>query len=199
MKSVLNILWKDWWWSLNSNTLATWSEELIHCKNSVARKDWRQEKKGMTEDEMVGWHHWFDGHEFEVPGVGDGPGSLVCCSPLSHKELDSSEWLNWTELDYTDCLFMVILIENWTYCFLQGQHNSVWPHECLFLNICISEFLDNWITYSVNESLHIWRDELNNSFMLIFVFVKSSCIILKIALAIQGFCVSIQKYTFFLF
>ena len=105
--------------------------------------------------------------------------------------------LNWTELNYTDCLFMVILIENWTYCFLQRQHNSVWPHKYLFLNICISEFLDNWITYSVNKSLHIWRDELNNSFMLILVFVKSSCIILKIALAIQGSCVSIQKYTFF--
>ena len=45
-------------------------------------KDWRREKKGTTEDEMVGWHHWRDGHEFEyAPGVGDGQGSLVCCSP----------------------------------------------------------------------------------------------------------------------
>ena len=51
-------------------------------KDSDAGKDWRQEEKGMTEDEMVGWHRWLHGHEFEqAPGVGDGQGSLVCCSP----------------------------------------------------------------------------------------------------------------------
>ena len=50
------------------------------------------------EDEMVGWHHWLDGHEFEqAPRVGDGQGSLVCCSPWGRKELDMTEWLNWTE------------------------------------------------------------------------------------------------------
>ena len=66
-------------------------------KDPVAGKDWRQEGKGMTEDEMVGWHHWLDGHEFEqAPGVGDGQGSLVCCSPWGHKESDTTEWLNWT-------------------------------------------------------------------------------------------------------
>ena len=54
------------------------------------------------------------------------------------------------------------------------------------MNICISEFLDNWITYSVNESLYIWRDELNTPLMLILTFIKSTCIILKIAFAIQG-------------
>ena len=49
-------------------------------KNFDARKDWRQEEKGMTGDEMIGWHHWLDGHEFEqAPEVGDGQGSLVCC------------------------------------------------------------------------------------------------------------------------
>ena len=51
-------------------------------KDPGAGKDWRQEEKGMTEDEMVGWHHPLDGHEFEqAPGVGDGQGSLSCCSP----------------------------------------------------------------------------------------------------------------------
>ena len=55
-------------------------------KDPEAEKDWRQ-KKGMTEDEMVGWHHWLDGHEFEqAVGVGDGQGSLVCCSPWGCKE-----------------------------------------------------------------------------------------------------------------
>ena len=63
-------------------------------KDPDAGKDWRQEK-GMTEDEMVGWYHWLDGHEFEQAlGVGDGQGSLVCCSPWSCKELDTTEWLN---------------------------------------------------------------------------------------------------------
>ena len=62
-----------------------------------AGKDWRQEEKGMTEDEMAGWHHWRNGHEFEqAPGVSDGQGSLVCCSPWGHKQLDTTEWLNWS-------------------------------------------------------------------------------------------------------
>ena len=67
-------------------------------KDPDAGKDWRQEEKGTTEDEMVGWHHWLNGHEFEqVLGLGDGQGSLTCCSPQSHKESDTTEWLNWTE------------------------------------------------------------------------------------------------------
>ena len=62
-------------------------------------KDWRQEKKGTTEDEMAGCHHQFNGHEFESTlGIGNGQGGLVCCSPWAHKELDITEWLNWTEL-----------------------------------------------------------------------------------------------------
>ena len=65
-------------------------------KDPDAGKDWRQEEKRMTKDEMVGWHHWLDGHEFEqAAGVGDGQGSLVCCSPWGHKELDATEQLNW--------------------------------------------------------------------------------------------------------
>ena len=61
-------------------------------------KDWRQEEKGMIENEMVGWHHQLNGHEFEQAlGVGDGQGSLACCSPWGHKESDMTEQLNWTE------------------------------------------------------------------------------------------------------
>ena len=64
-----------------------------------AGKDWQE--KGTTEDEMVGWHHQLDGHEFEqVPGVGDGQGSLVCCSLWGHKESAMTKWLNWTELNW---------------------------------------------------------------------------------------------------
>ena len=70
-------------------------------KDSDAGKGWRQEEKGTTEDEMVGWHHRRHGHEFkQAPGVGDGQGGLACCcSPWGGKELDTFEWLNnWTEL-----------------------------------------------------------------------------------------------------
>ena len=67
-------------------------------KDSDARKDWRQEEKGMTEDEMVGWHHWLNGHKFEqAPGDDKRQGSLVCCSPWGHKESDMIVQLNWTE------------------------------------------------------------------------------------------------------
>ena len=66
--------------------------------SSKAGGDWRQKEKGMTEDEMVGLHHWLNGHEFEqAPGVGDGQESLACCSPWGRKELDTTEQLNWTE------------------------------------------------------------------------------------------------------
>ena len=61
--------------------------------------DWRQEEKGTTEDEMVGWHHRLNGHEFkQAPGVGDGQGSLACCSPWGIKESDMTEQLNWTDI-----------------------------------------------------------------------------------------------------
>ena len=64
-------------------------------KDPDAGKDWRQEEEGMTENKMVGWHHWLDGHEFlQALGVGDGQGGLVCCSPWGHKELDTTQQLN---------------------------------------------------------------------------------------------------------
>ena len=67
-------------------------------KDPELGKDWRWEEKQTTEDEMVGWHHQLDGHEFEqTPGVSDGQGSLECCSPWSHKQSDTTEWLKWTE------------------------------------------------------------------------------------------------------
>ena len=67
-------------------------------KDPDAGKDWGQEEKGTTEDEMVGWHHWLNGHEFVwTPGVGDGRGGLACCSSWGRKEWDVTERLNWTE------------------------------------------------------------------------------------------------------
>ena len=84
--------------SLNIST-----EYLGQCwffgKDPDAGRDWGQEEKGTTEDEMAGWHHRLNGHEFEqTPGVGDGQGGLVCCDSWGREELDTAERVNWTEL-----------------------------------------------------------------------------------------------------
>ena len=81
-------------------------------KDPDAGKEWKQEEKGMTEDETVGWHHGLNGHEFEqAPGVGDGQGSLVSCNPWGRKELDMSEWLNWTEIRYSSgCYYYLVFL-----------------------------------------------------------------------------------------
>ena len=68
-------------------------------KDSDAGRDWGQEEKGTTKDEMAGWHHWLDAHEFVwTLWVGDGQGGLVCCDSWGCKESDTTEQLNWTEL-----------------------------------------------------------------------------------------------------
>ena len=76
-------------------------------KDPDAGKDWSREEKGTTEDEMVGWHHRLNGHEFEsTPGAGDGQRGLACCSPWGCKESDMTDWLNWT------CQYKSVL--NWS-------------------------------------------------------------------------------------
>ena len=70
-------------------------KSLFTGKYRDAGKDQRQDEKGVTEDEMVGWHHQLNGHELkQIPGDSDGQGSLACCSPWGRKELDKTEQLN---------------------------------------------------------------------------------------------------------
>ena len=77
-------------------------ESWLIWKDPDAGRDWGQEEKGMTEDEMVGWHHRHNGCGFErTIGVGDGQGGLACCSSWGRKESDMTEWMNWTELNST--------------------------------------------------------------------------------------------------
>ena len=82
-------------WSLTPWKSLCWSRRFLF---PVAGKDWRQEEKGMTEDEMVGWHHWLNGHDVEqTPEAGYGQGSLACCSPWGLRVRHN--WvaeLNWT-------------------------------------------------------------------------------------------------------
>ena len=88
-------------------------------KDPDAGKDWGQEEKGMTEDEMVGWHHWLNGHGFWwTLGVGDGQGGLACCGLWGSKESDTTEWLNWLKV----FLFLIFwgcssLLSIWLYQF----------------------------------------------------------------------------------
>ena len=96
--SLEGLMLKDWGWGWNSNTLATsWKSWLIG-KDSDAGRDWGQEEKGTTKDEMAGWHYWLDRRDFEwTPGVGDRQRGLACCNSWGHKELDTTERLNWTD------------------------------------------------------------------------------------------------------
>ena len=99
----MNIHWKNWCWSWSSSTLATWCKELTHLKRPWC---WERLKAG-GEWHDRGWHHRLDGHEFEQAlGVGDRQGSLACCSPRGCKELDMTEWLNWTEQTHTSFWFV---------------------------------------------------------------------------------------------
>ena len=86
-KSVLNIHWKEWCWSWSSNTLATDVKNQLIRNDPDAGKDRGKEEQGTTQDEMLGWHHWLNRHEFEQTlGDGEGQGSLVCCSTSGRQE-----------------------------------------------------------------------------------------------------------------
>ena len=96
-------------------------------KGSDAGRDWGQEEKGTTEDEMAGWHHWLDGHESEwTPGVGDGQGSLACCNSWGHKELDMTEWLNWVGLRKGSEFYLSVIWCHWKVL----HRKTTWPDLC---------------------------------------------------------------------
>ena len=93
-------------------------------KDSDAGRDWGQEEKGMTEDEMAEWHHWLNGHESEwTPGVGDGQGGLVCCDSWGRKESDTTERLIWTENIY---LILSIKSNNILFMWSPGKNKNLW-------------------------------------------------------------------------
>ena len=117
-----------------AETLILWpphAKSWLIGKDPDAGRDWGQEKKGTTEDEMAGWHYWFDGCEFEwTPGVGDGQGGLACYNSWGHKESDTTEWLNWTELNWKAKQSKPLDdIEKWSIsCHIskQGCHSLQW-------------------------------------------------------------------------
>ena len=83
-------------------------------KDSDAGRDWGQKEKGMTEDEMAGWHHRLDGQEFVwTPGVGDGQGGLVCCNSWGRKESDMTDQLNWTDIYFISNMLYSLIVLNY--------------------------------------------------------------------------------------
>ena len=113
-----------------AETLILWPPDVKNWlirKDPDAGKDWRQEEKGMTEDEMVGWHHWLDGHELEqAPGVGGGQGGLACCSPWGRKESDTTVWLKWTMLRSIELsLFLLLFYGKLWVCLLLTSFASL--------------------------------------------------------------------------
>ena len=121
-------------------------------KDPDAGKDWRREEKGTTEDEMVGWHHRLDGHEFELAlGVGDGQGILAYCSPWGCKESETTERLNWTELKDNLCgLYLYIS----GYRELTGSRSFWWEALTIRYFLSCSEiFLTIWLFHLLALSL----------------------------------------------
>ena len=128
-------------------------------KDSDSGRDWRQEKKGTTEDEMAGCHHWLDGRESEwTPGVGDGQGGLACCDSWGCKESDMTEWLNWTEAfpPALPCLFHGKHNEDFRSCFLysiqwkQITKSSIPSGRSINVHLLVEEISKNLWTYIKN-------------------------------------------------
>ena len=137
-----------------------------------AGKDWRQEEKRMTEDEMVGWHYQLNGHEFEQSlGGGDEQGSLVCCSPWGCNELDTTEQLNWTEFQWSSLKYQTILFDYFyfvcTSLFLNKRGNvplfSLYPMLFSTLQLMFK------VTFNFSEETKQHSVIFNNSSILTFL------------------------------
>ena len=124
-------------------------------KDPDAGKDWKQEK-GTTEDEMVGWHHWLDGHEFEQsPGVDDGQGSMACCSPWGRKESDTTEWLNY---------YINICLLTGLYLKLEHEFHKGRDQICLFIMLqCLAHSKYIFNKCLINEGVAKNRATLTGS------------------------------------
>ena len=103
-------------------------------KDSDVGRDWGQEEKGTTQDEMTGWHHQLNAHEFEwTLGVGDGQGGLACGGWWGHKESDTTEWLNWTESCYYKIYLSVYIYLHGCFLVMRSQVNFGFSSFCLCL------------------------------------------------------------------
>ena len=179
--------------------MATWCKELRHWKDPNAGKDWRQEKKGMTEDEMVGWHHWLNGQEFaQTLRDNEGQGSLVYCSSWDRKKLDMtvterqqmSKVMDFMLSPCLTCVFCACLF----YVFGWGlgeDHKATLPCQ-VYSPFCDSKCLDYvcgvkeiWtpthcrLRFKLCSSIWVYKQRLYNSITFspcADVSISSSCI-----------------------
>ena len=125
--------------------------------------------KGMTEDEMAGWHHWLDGLESEwSPGVGDGQGGLVCCDSWGRKGLDTTEWLNWTELITKEICILIFsfnILEHAIIHQLEEKVHIPSNHTAVTLHLMMF-FLAMSSSSSSSFGLFVWLNLKMNSFVI---------------------------------
>ena len=137
-----------WTWSsntLSSNTLPPDVKSWLIGKDPDAGKDWRQEEKGATEDEMVGWHYQLNGHEFEqARGVGDGQGSLACCSPWGHRIRH-----NWT----TTMVKLIAHIKTRIYHGFIARYFRIYILKIDFSCASFGKFLSCWMKSNYHMTL----------------------------------------------
>ena len=131
-------------------------------KDPDAGRDWGQEEKGMTEDEMAGWHHPLDGHEFEwTPGVGDGQGGLACCDSWGRKELDMTERLNWPELMWVGGIRLVFSLRMGGFLFsphsvTTKNHILAFLHKVVKNPVLSSSHFQTYTHLYCSNTISIW-------------------------------------------
>ena len=125
--------------------------------------------KGMTEDEMAGWHHRLDGPEFEwTPGVGDGQGGLACWDSWGRKELDTTERLNWTELNTQVSIVLFLLL-----CLAAGLKGGSCISSCVSVCVLRIQYRAGHTDSMSNKHLLAWKNSLiSNFFPTIHIFIS---------------------------
>ena len=195
-KSTLNVHWKDWCWSWNSNTLAMWRTYLLGKTLMLGKIEGRR-RIGVTDDVMVGWHHRLDGHEFEQTlGDSEGKGSLACHSPWGHKDSNMTEWSNnnnklrithaslRTTVSWLTSITIIgrqLLITFWLFAFISswlslpqnshlGSPASV-SLEVRFIRLQMNYFLIcRFIHYVLVDALHLVQRKSNSCELAVFLW-----------------------------
>ena len=139
---LANNLFKSMWPVLLPPHAKSW----LIGKDSDVGRDWGQEEKGMTEDEMPGWHHWLDGRESQwTPGIGDGQGGLACCNSWGRKKSDTTERLIWSDLNG------LVVLPTFFHLSLNLAIRSSWSESESTRSLIFPDYI---------ELLHLWLQRI---------------------------------------